>query len=312
MKLIIENLTNFGERQLQSQLLAAKFLETQLEKFSVAYRKLSFMTQVPEFINYGLFADDKEIECLPTGLQSGIIDQKAMIFDVLNYDDNVVEKLNANLNYSSLCPSISRHTFWNYPSLAFSMKDLDLLLNAKKIHGFLEVQPVDLATYSLLVGNTVNPKNILFSHFDSIEVGATDNASGTAVMLKLLLDHQELLRENLFVFDPNEEISYDFPIYWGFGYRAFEANFKDCLMNSNNIFIVDCVGQTPLNVVSDPEWLYNGFPIQDFANLQHKTQMLCGDFEGLMRVYQSPIDTLDQQKEAYLQQAYDYLLGKLS
>ena len=62
-------------------------------------------------------------------------------------------------------------------------------------------------TNNLLVGNLINPRSILLTHFDAIGPGALDNASGVAVCLKVLIENSGFIEDNLVVFSGSEETS---------------------------------------------------------------------------------------------------------
>ena len=108
-----------------------------------------------------------------------------------------------------------------------------------------------------MVGNLINPKNLVFTHYDSIYSGAVDNASGVAVTLKLILDKPKLLKTTLFVLSGNEELAYDFPVYWGRGYREFEKKYWPLMKHSQKILIIDGVGNSPTEFITDAYWLNN-------------------------------------------------------
>lgn len=306
IKDLVEKIISFGERQLEGEVECRMWIESLLNENKVDYQLMKFQTNVPRYLNYSLKVDAKPIPCLPTSYVSGKIESNkclTSVFCEINESETPF-----NINFNPLCDSISRHTHYFHPSLAISKHNLADVINAKKIEGVVEVDNVLHDTASILVGNIKNPKKILFSHFDSVEIGATDNASGTAVMLYLALNYPDFLKENLLVFDSNEELSFEKPIYWGKGYRVFEDRYGDLLDKAEEILIVDCVGQTPLEVITEPGWLFQGFPIKQIDKYASKIKMLAGDVDALMSVYQSPIDTLEQQDETYLKEALDYIL----
>lgn len=75
------------------------------------------------------------------------------------------------------------------------------------------VKPKKHNSLNILVGNNINPKNIFFAHYDSVGIGATDNASGVGILMNIIINFPKSLRDNLFVFSGNEELSYDYPTY---------------------------------------------------------------------------------------------------
>ena len=97
-----------------------------------------------------------------------------------------------NINFNPLCDSISKANFYFAPSVAVNRDLISALCRARKVEGFVDVEKVKFDSESILVGNLKNPKNIVFSHFDSIGPGAIDNASGTAICIKLILENKNI------------------------------------------------------------------------------------------------------------------------
>ncbi len=298
IKFIVEKLCSFGERQFEQNVKAREFIISIFEKNEVNFSFFSFETQVPKFKSFGLKVDGKNIKCMPTGLVSGKINDNFNLISSLTSSQDFLYK--QNLNFNPLCKSISKANFYFAPSLAVNRDILSLLCKADKIEGFVNVEKIKIETKSILVGNLKNPKNIVFSHFDSIEQGAIDNASGTAVCIELVLKNKDLLEDTLFVFDSNEEISYDEPIYWGHGYREFEKRYFNLFENAKKILIVDCVGYSEINFIRDKNILKLAFPIKNLGKLSEKIVIVSGNFKKLMEVYQSPIDSPSNVNDEFL------------
>ena len=74
------------------------------------------------------------------------------------------------------------------------------ICKAKKIDGEIRVSKETRNIEDILVGNIKNPKHIIFAHYDSIEIGAIDNASGVAFSLSILIKNKEILKESLLFF----------------------------------------------------------------------------------------------------------------
>lgn len=309
IKEVVEKLCFFGERQLKQNVLAKEFILSLLEKEKIIFTIFSFETEIPKFKNYGLFIDGVKVDCLPTGLISGKIKSNFNIISSLTSSQDFLQK--ENINFNPLCDSISRANFYFAPSVAVNRDLIFALCRSKKVEGFIDVEKVKFNSESILVGNLKNPKNIVFSHFDSIGPGAIDNASGTAICLKLILENKNILEDTLFVFDSNEEISYDTPIYWGKGYREFEKNNLDLLENAKKIVVVDCIGYSQTQKITDKNILKLAFPIKKMDKLSSKIVLFSGDYNKLMRVYQSPIDLPLMVSEEFLrktlEEVKDYL-----
>ena len=298
IKKIIEKLCEIGERQLEGEVKARKFICSLLKENNIKYSLFSFTTQIPKFIKYSLIVDGQNIECLPTGLVSGIIDNNYNLISSLTSSQNFLYK--KNINFNPRCKSISRANFYFAPSLAINKNSLKIICDAQNIKGEIKVEKKIWETASILVGNTTNPKIIIFSHFDSIEIGAIDNASGTAMALIIAIKNKQLLKDILFVFDSNEEISYDKPIYWGHGYREFEKKYYKLIEECEKILIIDCVGYSKYIEYKNKEILKLAFPIFKIDSIINKTCVISGDYDELMKVYQSPIDRPKLIKEEYL------------
>ncbi len=303
IKEIVEKLCSFGERQLKQNVLAKEFIISLFKIENINYVIFSFETEIPNFKNWGLFIDNVKVNCMPTGLVSGKINSNFNIISSLTSSQDFLYK--ENINFNPLCDSISKANFYFAPSVAINRDLISTLCRAKKVEGFVDVEKVKVDSESILVGNLKNPKNIVFSHFDSIGPGAIDNASGTAICIKLILENKDILEDTLFVFDSNEEISYDAPIYWGKGYREFEKKNLDLLENAKKIIVVDCVGYSKTEKITDKEILKLAFPIKKLDKLSSKIVMFSADFKKLMNVYQSPIDLPAMVSEEFLRKTLE-------
>ncbi|MCX6715458.1 MAG: M28 family peptidase [Candidatus Taylorbacteria bacterium] len=150
----------------------------------------------------------------------------------------------------------------------------------------------------------------MFSHYDSLGPGAIDNASGTAVALDIAIQFNRQGRSGsvLFVFDGNEEISYDYPTYWGHGYREFEKKYFNLLKKTERIIVVDCVGQGTSTMIRDPHIINLAFPLENISVLKEKVAILSGDIDQLMSVYHSELDLPEKIMEKDMNQARSLLI----
>ena len=269
----------------------------------------NFSTFIPEYKKAELFADGKKIPVKPTCFVSGKIKDKKAILSSLISLERFVE--DTNINFNPCCREFSRGNHYFAPSVAVRPKDLKKICDAKVVTGEVIVRKQKHQSKNILVGNRENPKNILFCHYDSIGPGAVDNASGTAVLLELILSHPETLKNNLYVIAGNEELSYDKPIYWGFGYRVFEKQYPLLLKNANQIFCVDCVGNGKTVFDQNIEIVRLGLPIKNLQKYLCKMYAVYGDFEKLMEVYHGDNDTLDKVKNRYLEDAVSAVYQKI-
>ncbi len=288
-KKFITQLIALGERQLEQETKACNLILKELDTRNVKYKIQDYTTQIPKYEKYSLVADGKKIKCLPSGFVSGKIESNfALISSLISSQKNIYTQ---NINFNPASKAISRSNHYFAPALSIAFSDILKVGRAKKIVGELVVKKVDHKAKNILVGNTLNPKNIIFSHFDSIGCGAVDNASGVALSLEKIFESPELLSENLFAICANEEISYDETIYWGHGYRVFEDEYVEIIDKAQKIIVVDCIGYTSPVLHTDTSITVLGFPIKNIQKYAHKISMLAGDFKKLMDFYHTNDDT---------------------
>lgn len=305
---IVRALTALGERQGKTALRAAKIITRTLDRAQIAYTIETIDTFLPK-ASSTLCVDGKIIDSAPTSLVGGIIDGKSALTSSLISSRYLIDVPNINFNPKSLALSVSN--FYFAPSLAIRCEDLPTVLKGKNVRGTVRVNKVRYSLPQILVGNLKNPSKIVFTHFDSIGPGAIDNASGTAVCLSLILTSPELLTQTLFVFDPNEEVSYDYPTYWGHGYRVFEKRHKKLLQKAESILSIDSVGNGSPQVIRDPKILNLAFPIADLASYLNKTVTIGGNIDKMMEVYQSEADLPQLLSQKYLEQTKRLALSLL-
>jgi len=305
---LIKTLLQFSPRQLNNETRAGKYLLSFLQKNNFPFRLNQFTFYHPDFIKAVLLADGRKIACQPASFVSGKISGKDNLFSSMAHINFDLPHLSFNPHFPDISvPVMASH----YPALAISKNDLPKILKAKKIDGNVIVNRVKHQSQNILVGNLTKPQNLIFSHYDSINTGAVDNASGVAVSLKLILNNSKLLAKNLFIFSGNEELSYDFPIYWGHGYRMFEKKYFRLMQQAKKILVVDCVGNDKPQAYTSAYWVNEGFPVKNLKSVLKKTALIAGDLDKLMTVYHSRLDNLSQINRAHLNQAYYYLLNLL-
>ncbi|MES2225916.1 MAG: M28 family peptidase [Patescibacteria group bacterium] len=304
---IAEELVALGERQGDTAILAADTLARRLKEKNIEYQVETIDTWLP-VASSSLTVDGKNVDSAPTSFIGGNISGKDALVSSLIPTRYLIDMPNINFNPRSR--ALSLPNFYFAPSLAVRSQDVDRILAGTKIEGVVEVEKRQYALPQLLVGNSTDPANIVFSHYDSIGPGAIDNASGTAVSLSLAMD-ADFRKNTLFVFDPNEELSYDHPTYWGHGYRVFESRHADLLEKASRILVIDCVGNGVPQAISDPRILNLAFPILGLEKLLDKTLTIGGDIEKMLEVYQSDIDFTDLLTEKYLLETKDLIAGLL-
>lgn len=297
----MRELCAFGERLGATALAAADYISSQLTAGGCEATVYDFPTAVPVCESLSLVVDGTEIPALNCSFVGGSIDRSAEVISSLQSSRNHFTI--PNINSNERCSGLSTPNYYAAPAFAVCRDNLERVRAAHSITGVSVVRRTDTVARQILVGNTRAPRVILFSHFDSLFTGAVDNASGTAVMLHLALERPDLLRDNLFVFDGNEELSYDAPTYWGHGYRIFESRFGALLDSAARLGVIDCVGFEPTLLLNDPETLRVAFPLARAAELAPKTTIFAGSLDGLMPFYHSPLDEIDRLSEDHLRAA---------
>jgi len=296
----IKSLIDLGERQGETAGQAGDLIMDLFRHNDIFFKIEKFKTFIPVVSSFGLLVDGKKVDCLSTSFTGGKINGNDSIVSSLISSQPLISKL--NINFNPKCKSISRSNFYFAPSLAIKTKDVGRVVSAKKVSGFSVVKKTEIESKQILVGNIKNPKTIIFCHYDSVGPGAVDNVSGTAVLLKTIINNKGVLKNNLFVFDGNEELSYDFPVYWGYGYRVFEKRYGKLMIRAKQLVSVDSVGNGRPVVIKDPWILKLAFPIKNLEKLLSKTVTIAGNIDALMRVYHSDDDTVSELELKYLDQ----------
>lgn len=305
----IQTIIKFSPRQGAGQVKTAAWIKRQLSAAGISFSLQSFTIDLPNWTDWGLKLDGKNVDCLPAGLTSGTITNK------MNIRNSVVEEeytsAPPNLNFNPFCHVASRPSLYLEPALAVSRAVLQQALKAKEIKGFMHVKRQSHLTANILVGNRFDPQNIVFAHMDSVETGAIDNASGVSVMLGTLIENPDLLKSNLFVFSAGEEMSFDSPTYWGHDFRVFEQRLPHLFKRAKQIIACDSTGfsQTLCTSGAESAEVYLAFPIKHFERYKHKIYFFGGDYQTLLPIYHSGLDDGRLLKKKLLDQA-QYLLTK--
>lgn len=300
-KKIINQLVSFGTRQNETALEASAYIQRLLRDANITFVLEAYFVDLPVWSAWSLDADGEAVACLPTGLTSGTLTKKDKKTTSLIPSKHFFTT--PHINFNEQCETISRANFSLAPSLAISKKDLEKVTNANQLQGEVRVEKVLQKTEQILVGNMKNPTVIVFSHFDSVGTGAIDNASGTAVCLDMIFENKHLLETTLFVFDGNEEVSFDTPVYWGKGYRNFQATYASIMNTCETIVVVDCVGYGQTQVVTEGELLSLAFPIEQIETYTHKIRLVTSDYDRLMMVYHSDADDGSLVEDVFLKEA---------
>lgn len=305
----IDGLLQFSPRLGLNERKAAEFIISVLNRNNVAFSVQEFEASVPAAKKTWLEADGKRIDCLNSSFTGGPIDGKGSLVSSLTPSRLFLEY--PNINFNPECKTISLANFYFAPAIAVGKADLPKLLRARKVKGETVVEPYNYSAWNILVGNAENPNSIIFAHYDSLETGACDNASGTGILMQTVLKQPEFLKKNLFVFAADEELSYDRPTYWGHGFRAFEKTNCNIMASAKRLIAVDCVGNGKNNFDSNERMIYLAFPIARSADWSDKILILYGDLQKENKVYHSKLDNIDQLNKKSLLDAASLLAKEL-
>lgn len=306
----VKKLLEFSPRLGINERKTAEFLISVLKSRNIEHSVQEFEACIPLAKKAFLAADGKKIDCLASCFVGGEISGKASLISSLIPTRYCLDYPNINFNPESKAISLSN--FYFAPSVAVNAKDVARIINAKKIRGEVEIEPYRYSAWNILAGNAESPKAIVFAHYDSIETGACDNASGTGVVMSAMIANPKLLYYNLFVFSANEELSYDKPVYWGHGFRAFEKKYKNIMGSAGKLIAVDCAGNAKNTIDRNERMAYLAFPIANSQNFKDKIFSLYGDLEKETGVYHSAKDDISQVSKKWLDDASKLLTRELT
>lgn len=284
----IKKLTALQTRQGETARRAGMLIQKELKRAGIPFLVEQFSVSVPVTKKAELVVDRRSIPCEGTSFTGGTISGKDALISSLIPSRYSISLPNINFNPRSRV--ISRSNFYFAPAVAIARADIPKVLAGKRVKGSVAVRASRERAEHIMVGNTKNPKKVFFAHYDSIGPGGIDNASGAACLLETLISKPESVRSCLYVFDGNEELSYDYPTYWGHGFRVFEKKYFALMDRARAIIVVDSVGNGPAHKMKDTNITYLAFPIANYKRWRNKISIIGGDIDGLLSVYHSPAD----------------------
>ena len=288
MKQKVINLANelceHAPRMWEAEKEAAEVIKRELDEKGVEYQVQPYGVVYPRFKEYSLEVDGEEVDCLPAGLKSGKIESKTVI-DNLHVSGRDFEE--PNINFNPVSEGLSKPTFYPAPALTVSRKAVPKILEADKIEGRLEVEREQHNSENIIIGETKDPERLIFTHYDSWWGAFLDNALSVSLLIHLAPELD--LENDCVVFAGSEEFS-DEEIYWCYGYRKFEEEYFEAVKNADNITVVDTVGRGETQVADNEELIREGL-VLNYDGYIEKTEMLIGDFDRIMEIYHSPLDT---------------------
>lgn len=304
---LLYQLTKIGPRYADKEMIAAKIIEEYLTQHEIQFQKQLFQSEVPVITKAELQVDGEEIECLGSSILSGEIDSGEYLISHFGFSG----KTPYNIAYSPITDEISVVDHYRVPSLTISRKDIIKVVMAKQVKGKIEVDKQKIDTENILVGNTANPQNIVFAHFDSIiGPGAVDNAGSVVTMMGCILDNPKLLKTTLFNFSGNEEMAYDDYKLSGYGFRVFEARYSALLEKAKQVVVMDGLG------VGKPSFSQNGLDwvlqVKMLDNIRSKLFWLQNDQTPVLRFFHTKEDKPGIIKDAFIFEAQQTLSDFLS
>jgi len=303
---IIKDLEKFSPRNNQESLNnTSKYIKEHLEKVGIDFLDQYFNVDIPsDEGSYIILDNGEKIIGKANSFVSGSFEEKNIYSS-----QNIKQEINIpHINYNQYYDAFSGVIFYNFPVINIKKSDLIKVINSERIKVYVNVKRKSIKTENILVGNIKNPKNIIFTHFDTIFNGALDNSSGTATLLYGIINKKINIKENLIVFSGCEELSYEWPYYWGYGYRVFEYEYKEILEKSERIIVYDMFGHSEPKLTK--EYIKEAFPIKS-EYLYEKSIQITESNDDWIKFYHSDADTIDKINKDYIKKALEVLLKNL-
>ena len=276
-----EALCEAAPRMWENEAEAADLVERFLRETGVDTSSETYPVVYPTYPDYGLSADNTQIDCLPSGLSQGTIENKRVID---NWHISGRDFKQPNINFNPYCSGISKPTFYNAPALTVSRSDIPRLMDADSIEGYLEIERKEFMSRNIVVGNTCNPDHMFFTHYDSWWGGFTDNAFAVALLIEIAGAAE--LDDICIVFAGSEEFSNE-EDYWCYGYRQFEKRHREA-MDSASLTVVDTLGIG--QPIETNKFMEDAF-LLDSKDLMDKASLVTTRPENWRHLYHSPLDT---------------------
>ncbi|NAZ26342.1 MAG: hypothetical protein GU343_02300 [Nanoarchaeota archaeon] len=300
---IIKDLEKFSPRNNEESLKeTSKYIKENLEKVGIDLYNQYFKVSIPfDEGSYIILNNGEKIIGKANSFVSGYFEEKNIYSS-----QNINQEINIpHINYNQYYDAFSGVIFYDFPVINIKKSDLIKVINSEEIKVYVNVKRKLIKNENILVGNMENPKNIIFTHFDTIFNGALDNSSGTATLLYGIINNKINIKENLIVFSGCEELSYDRPYYWGYGYRVFEYEYKEILEKSKKIIVYDMFGHSKPTLTK--EYIKEAFPIMS-EYLYEKSILISESNNDWIKFYHSDADTIDKINEYYIEEGLKLLL----
>ncbi|BCS91219.1 MAG: hypothetical protein ARM1_0676 [Candidatus Micrarchaeota archaeon] len=294
---ILERLEALAPRSLENENKAAELIKRELEESGIDFITQEFDNYIPYDKGSYIKTDNDKIEGRGCSFEAGSFEDKNIFTSTyLDLDIDI-----SNINYNPYSYGLSVPLFFKSPSIAVRRKDIHKILDAEAVEVSVNIEKRKHRCMNIIAGNIKNPRSILFAHYDTILKGADDDGSGVALLLSMLKDNDIDYKENAVVFSGCEELSYDYPYYWGYGYRVFEESYKKEL-ESSEIVVVDMIGLTKPSLI-DNELKIQAFPVNNKDLIDRMLLISESNEKEWIKYYHSDIDNIDLLKRDYVEEA---------
>lgn len=298
-----KSLCEYSPRLWENEKKSAEFIVSEVEKQGFSVQKQAYQVVYPVYEEYYLKVDGEDVECVPSGLETGYVREKTIID---NWNLRGSDFKQPNINFNPHSEDISKPSTYPAPALTISKSDVQKVLDADDIEGYIEVSRSNFTSYNLLVGNQDDPRKIFFTHYDSWWGGFIDNALAVSAFVEFL-PHFDL-EQDLVVFAGSEEFSNE-EKYWCYGFREFEKSNYDMLAEADELIVVDGIGTG--EPVKTDEYLSDTFLINN-TRLWEKTTLITNMPDTWKEIYHSRSDKVENIDRESINRNLKYLRNFLN
>lgn len=295
------------------EMIMVKYISKTLENSNINFELQQFKNSIPTG-KCKLDSDFGKIESMPASFKSGKINEKNLISNIIIKQDFEIP----NISFNPYCKDFSLVTFYFEPSICVKSVDVKKIIESETISGIVKIRNEKFKTANIIAGDLTKPENIIFTHFDTVLNGSVDNSSSVALLLSLITEKikgNKNLEKSLIIFSGSEELSFEKPFYWGYGYRVFERDYFELLENSKKIIVVDCIGFDKCYVSMNKTLLKEAFPIANLDKFSNKiylvTSVSMKNIKYFYSFYHSTLDKPKLIKKNYIIQAKRTILKLL-
>lgn len=311
MKRIIEDICQFSPRQGEGETRTAAYIEQSLREQNMNVVIEPYETIVPIIREARLHIGETVYEApyiVGCCFESGSIGGRIAFENHTQPSPISGSMFDSVIAHNPHCAAPSQASFYRIPAVAVTKRIFDYANKAycagKAIKGFVEVEQRKHGSKNILLGNISSPRVLCITHYDCLQKGALDNASGVAVLLHAIEQIREKTDDILFAFCGNEEICAEPGYYGGKGYRVLYEAHEKIFEDAQKIVVVDSVGNSAPRVLSATEdsTCYSGFPVPQFEVIRNKLSLIMGEMQGLLDIYHSEDDDGRNITEEHLQE----------